>query len=578
MIWKKFEKWLHDIDHQGFTALKGQVVGHGKPIATPFGSAPLVYADYTASGRALTYIEETVAAMLADYANTHTEDDHSGLMTTRGVEKAETLIRQALRAGNDYTVLPCGTGATGAIDKLQRILGIAISPLTRERLLASLPDKSEGWQRLVRQSPVVFVGPYEHHSNDVTWRQGLCEVVAIGLDAQGHIDLQELERELQRPEFRNRIKIGSFSAASNVTGLRTPARKIACLLHRHGAIACFDFAAAGPYVDIDLTTPFLLEGEDASFDAIYLSPHKFLGGPGASGLLVLKNHLYRQDLPPTVSAGGTVSFVSSQDHDFLPGIAIRENGGTPGILQMIRTGLAMELKRRLTPKAIEAREAAYLDKALRIWRADPRIVILGDPDPAARIAIVSFNIKDPIGQILHPKLVARLLNDLFGIQSRAGCSCAGPYGHALLQVDDAQSEHYRSAIAAGQEGLKPGWCRIGLHYALDPEEIDYIIRAVKFVATFGARFIRLYKFDLKSGQWRFAPERSLRPWTLSRRLGEAAILRRGLRARMAYCERRAQKIADGLREISVGEVKQLERSLEPLRYFNFMLGHDTTAP
>ncbi|HHQ13423.1 MAG TPA: aminotransferase class V-fold PLP-dependent enzyme, partial [Chromatiales bacterium] len=235
--------------------------------------------------------------------------------------------------------------------------------------------------------------------------------------------------------------------------------------------------------------------------AIFISPHKFLGGPGSSGVLVFNKRIYNATLPPTVAAGGTVDYVSPEDQDFIHDIEEREKAGTPGVLQTIKAALAFMVKDQLGVEAIEARETELLVRALSAWESRPGIEILGNPDPAKRIAIISFNIRSSSGSYLHPKFVTALLNDLFGIQSRAGCSCAGPYGHRLLNIDLDTSEQYRHWITKGFTGIKPGWCRVGMHFTMDDVEADYVIDAVSFIAEYGDRFLGCYDFDLHSGQW-----------------------------------------------------------------------------
>jgi hypothetical protein len=243
------------------------------------------------------------------------------------------------------------------------------------------------------------------------------------------------------------------------------------------------------------------QGGDPSIDALFLSPHKFLGGPGSSGVLVFNERLYRQDLPPSVGGGGTVEYVSPVDQDFVVDIEEREKAGTPGVLQTMKAALAIELKQRVGIAAIEAREHELLSRALHRWRANSRIEILGDPDPTQRLGIVSFNVRDPRSLYLHPKFVTALLNDLFGIQSRAGCSCAGPYGHRLLGIDLPTSERYREWVRQGFRGIKPGWCRVGFHYTMDDAEARYVLDAVEFVANHGYRFLSQYDFDVNTGMW-----------------------------------------------------------------------------
>jgi selenocysteine lyase/cysteine desulfurase len=412
-----------------------------------------------------------------------------------------------VNAGPQGRIVACGTGATGAIDKLQQILGVALPPATRRVVGDELRDflgneQFEAFRHYQQaHQPVVFVGPYEHHSNEVTWRQGLATVVEVNLGQDGSVDLAHLESLLRAPEYRGRLRIGSFSAASNVTGMRTPVREIAQLLHAHDAYACFDYAASAPYVEIDMNPARDRTGGDASLDAIFLSPHKFLGGPGSSGVLVFNERLYPRELPPSVGGGGTVAYVSPVDQDFITDVEERERAGTPGVLQTLKAALAIELKSRIGVERIEAREQELVSRAMERWNAHPGIEILGNPDARRRIGIVSFNLRDPRGRYLHPKFVTVLLNDLFGIQSRAGCSCAGPYGHRLLGIDQPTSELYRDWVRKGFQGIKPGWCRVGFHYAMDDLEAAFVMDAVEFVADSGYRFLPLYAFDAGTGLW-----------------------------------------------------------------------------
>ena len=495
-----------------FSQLREQVIGMDARINTVFGERTMIYCDYTASGRSLHFVERYLQGLLLGYANTHTEDDITGRGTSRLLHEAEDAIKRAVNAGPHGRIIACGTGATGAVDKLQQLLGVAIAPATRARLDEQLThffgtDRRRAFDEYQRaRQPVVFVGPYEHHSNEVSWRQGLATVVTVDLRDDGRIDLNHLAALLGDPVYHDRPRIGSFSAASNVTGMRTPVHEIAALLHRHGALACFDYAASGPYVAMDMNP-----GGEAWLDAIFLSPHKFVGGPGSSGVLVFNERLYRQDLPPTVGGGGTVDYVSPTDQDFVADIEAREKAGTPGILQTLRAALAFEIKAAVTPAAIESREAVLLTRAFARWTDAEGVEILGNRDPTLRIGIVSFNVRDPRGGYLHPKFVTALLNDLFGIQSRAGCSCAGPYGHRLLAIKHDVSEQYRAWVRKGYHGIKPGWCRIGFHFVMDDVDADFVIEAVRFVAREGYKFLPSYRFDPFSGAWQHRDARDNAP-------------------------------------------------------------------
>ncbi|MGJ8662053.1 MAG: aminotransferase class V-fold PLP-dependent enzyme [Marinicella sp.] len=475
--------------------LRQAIIGVDAPFCTPFGQRLMTYCDYTASGRTLTFIEKYLMKLQRHYANTHTEDDMTGRSMTRLLHDAEKRIKDSLGANDDDRIICTGTGATGAINKIQQILGTYLPPATRAQIEHSADCDLD---KIKTQSPVIFVGPYEHHSNEISWRDGLCEVVELDLDEDGHANLDQLESHLSDEKYHGRLKIGSFSAASNVTGLISHNREIARLLHKYDALAFFDFAASAPYVEINMHP---IDDPMGYYDAVFLSPHKFLGGPGSTGVLVFNKHIYQVGLKPTVSGGGTVSYVARHDHDFIDDIEEREKAGTPGVLQIMRAALCFEVKDKFGVDQIHAIEQRWLKKSFAEWKQHPRIEILGDQNHESRVGIVSFNIKTASGKYLHPKFVTVLLNDLFGIQSRAGCSCAGPYGHQLLGIDEETSEQYRALIQKGYHGIKPGWCRVGFHYIMDEPEVQYIIDCVKFIAENGAEFLPWYKFCLKQACW-----------------------------------------------------------------------------
>jgi selenocysteine lyase/cysteine desulfurase len=564
-----------------FDFLRSQIVGIDAAFETPYGRRLMVYCDYTASGRCLHFVERYLQQLQRIYANTHTEDDLTGRSMSRLLHEAERTIKRAVNAGPHGRIVACGTGATGAIDKLQQILGVALPPATRravsDQLRAFMGEaRFEEFRRFQQtRQPVVFVGPYEHHSNEVTWRQGLATVVEVNLAADGSVDLDHLRHLLQLPEYQGRLRIGSFSAASNVTGMRSPTREIAKLLHAHDAYACFDYAASAPYVEIDMNPPVDASGGDASYDALFLSPHKFLGGPGSSGVLVFNERLYARDLPPSVAGGGTVDYVSPHTQDFITDIEEREKAGTPGVLQTMKAALAMDLKRVIGVDRIEAREHELLQRAFDHWSRNANIEILGNPDPARRVGIVSFNLRDSRGRYLHPKFVTVLLNDLFGIQSRAGCSCAGPYGHRLLGIDESTSEQYRDWVRKGFQGIKPGWCRVGFHFSMDDADAQFVLDAVDFIATHGHRFLPLYAFDPANGMWthrefieqhaRFSIEAALATTGGC----EESALPVAERVRLyADCLAEARALAERLGEPAVAQATGVEVEFGELQFFS----------
>ena len=482
--------------------IRAALIGDDDVVAGPFGLRRVTYADYTASGRSLTFIEDFIRdAVLPLYANTHTESSGTGLQTTRFREDARRIIRDAVGGTGDHVVIFCGSGSTAAINRIVDVLNL--------RLPADLDDRYALRDAIpAAERPVVFIGPFEHHSNELPWRESIADVVVIHEDHDGHVDLAHLEAELGRYADRP-LKIGSFSAASNVTGILSDTRAISVLLHRHGALSFWDFAAAAPYVDIEMS----MRGDDglpatesadpdAAFaykDAIFVSPHKFIGGPGTPGVLVARRELFRNRVP-SMPGGGTVAYVNPSEHVYLADVEHREEGGTPAIVESIRAGLVFRLKEAVGTDAIQEREHSFIHRAIERWQREPNIEILGNR-AAERLSIVSFVVRHD-GRYLHHNYVVALLNDLFGIQSRGGCSCAGPYGHRLLGIDIERSHEFERAIARGCEGIKPGWIRVNFNYFISEATFEFILEAVALVASDGWRLLPQYRFDPPSGLWR----------------------------------------------------------------------------
>ena len=453
-------------------------------VATPFGRRLVTYADQTATGRSLAFVEAALAGVRPLYANTHTAISTTGRVMTRLREASRAAIAAAVHAGPDDVVLFTGSGATAAVNKLVGLLGLRIDePLERRYHLSTHIPAGE--------RPVVLVSPYEHHSNELPWLESVAEVVEVALSPGGRLDLGDLERKARAFSGRP-LKVGAFSAASNVTGALTEVGAVARVLHAHGFLACADYAAAGPYVPIDMHPAEPAE----RLDALFVSTHKFLGGSEGSGVLVAHRDLFRSRVPER-PGGGTVDYVAAFERlsvDYTSHLAEREEGGTPDILGDLRAGLAFQVKQAAGPERILAHDLALGARAVERLSRHPRLRLYGPAGP--RLPILSFNVEG-----LHHDLASVLLDHLFGIQNRAGCGCAGPYGHRLLGVGAARSALHRQAIATGTLALKPGWVRISLPWHATPEEVEFLLSAVEFLADHGEAFVPLYRLGWRDGIW-----------------------------------------------------------------------------
>jgi len=473
--------------------VRADELGRATAVDTPFGRRLLCYADLTATGRAVAFLETQLSRLLPYYANTHTALSATGRVTTALREEARRQVARGVGAGPEDEVVFVGSGATAAVNKLVGLLGLRIpEPLEREyRLSRAIPRG---------RRPVVLAGPYEHHSNELPWLESIAEVVEVALAGDGSIDLGDLAAKARAHRDRPLV-VGAISAASNVTGVLTDVGAVARILHAEGAVACVDYAAAGPYVPIDMHPSDPAE----RIDAVFLSVHKFMGGPGASGVLVAHRDLFRSRVPER-PGGGTVDYVSSfggLSVDYAPRLAEREEGGTPSILGDVRAGLAFSLRELLGPERILAHELRLAAEALARLARHPRVRLMGNA-AGPRLPILSFNVEG-----LHHDLVSALLDQLFGIQNRAGCSCAGPYGHRLLGIDRERSEAYRCLIHQGLLGVKPGWVRVSLPYFFSAADVDFVLSAIEAIADHGEAFVPLYRLGWRDGVWR--PELQVPP-------------------------------------------------------------------
>ncbi|MCA0929181.1 aminotransferase class V-fold PLP-dependent enzyme [Ruegeria profundi] len=455
-------------------SLRDGLIGDNVLIPGLHGDVPLVYADYVASGRALRQVERFVAEqVLPFYANSHTEASYCGSYMTRLRREARSEIARIVGAtrGEDAVIFT-GSGATAGLNRLVSLLGVN----TADR-------------------PVVLIGPYEHHSNILPWRESKARVIEVPEAADGGVDLAVLEQILVENAASDLV-IGSFSAASNVTGIITDPDPITRLLKAHGAVSVWDYAGGGPYLPMDMGP------EDARKDAIVVSPHKFPGGPGASGVLIVNQKAVKRACP-SWPGGGTVSFVSPWRHDYSEDLATREEAGTPNVIGDIRAALAFIVKDVVGTDEIARREAQYNHMALEGWRGNPNLTLLGTGNPH-RLPIFSFLVRDNSGQPVHQQLFTRMLSDVYGIQARGGCACAGPYAHRLLGIDRAASDQLYASLSAGEEMKKPGWVRLNFSYLMHEDTVQFIIDSVNDLSRRTEEFAPFYSADPATARFRAA--------------------------------------------------------------------------
>lgn len=467
-----------------FSVFRKGIIGIDHFYDTSPSGGEVLYADWTASGRLYRPIEDYIINELGPYvANTHTETTLTGTTMTNAYHDAQQIIKQHVNANQDDVIITAGSGMTLVINKLQRMLGLRVPEKWRSRL-----DIQE------HEKPLVLITHMEHHSNQTTWQE--CEVTLeiVHANEQGLPDLDHMQQLLEQYKDRP-LKIGSFTACSNVTGIKIPIHQMAEIMHQHNGLCFVDYAASAPYVEINMHP----ENPAQKLDAIFISPHKFLGGPGSSGILIFDKHLYTCKTPDQ-PGGGTVSWTNPWgEHKFFDNIEAREDGGTPGFLQTIKAALAFKVKDAMGVSHIAQREETLVNILMDGLSSHPEIKILA-ADQKERLCIVSFYV---LG--IHHNLIVRLLNDKFGIQTRGGCSCAGTYGHILLNVDQLTSSEITHKIDQGDLTDKPGWVRVSLHPTNTDEEAHYVVDAIKRVIDNAEEWSRDYDFQRCSGE--FKPNR-----------------------------------------------------------------------
>lgn len=464
-----------------FSDFRKDIIGVDQTFTTPFGPQKIIYTDWTASGRLYRPIEEKLMNEFGPFvANTHTETTVTGTAMTLAYHEARHIIKHHVNANSDDILITDGTGMTGVVNKFQRILGLRIPENLKE--FAVIPEAIK---------PIVFISHMEHHSNQTSWLETIADVEVIPADESGLFSLEALQVLLDKYKHRS-FKIASITSCSNVTGIRTPYHEVAQLMHQHNGVCFVDFACSGPYVAIDMHPPVA----DAYLDAIFFSPHKFLGGPGTSGVLLFNKNLYKNNVPDC-PGGGTVSWTNPWgEHKYIDNIEDREDGGTPGFLQVIKTALAIQLKDKMGVTNILEREHELVNYIFSRLNALPNLHILADQHQD-RLGVISFYIDE-----LHYNLGVKLLNDKFGIQTRGGCSCAGTYGHYLLHVDQETSHQLVCQIASGDLIQKPGWIRMSIHPTTTTEEIQYVCDSIRDLAQHHAFWGSDYEYNSKTNEFR----------------------------------------------------------------------------
>ncbi|AMO19575.1 aminotransferase class V-fold PLP-dependent enzyme [Flavobacterium columnare NBRC 100251 = ATCC 23463] len=465
---------------QYFLKFRENIVGINQEFDSPFGIKKIIYTDWTASGRLYKPIEEKILNDFGPFvANTHTETTVSGTAMTMAYHQARKIIKKHVNADENDVLITDGTGMTGVVNKFQRILGLRICE--NLKIYTSIPKEIK---------PIVFVSHMEHHSNQTSWLETIADVVIIPANEEGLFCLENFKKIIQQYKDRS-FKIASITSCSNVTGIKTPYHEVAKIMHQNGGVCFVDFACSGPYVTINMHP----EDPEAYLDAVFFSPHKFLGGPGTSGILVFNKNLYKNNVPDC-PGGGTVSWTNPWgEHKYIDNIEDREDGGTPGFLQVIKTALAIQLKEKMGVANILEREKEIVKYIFKELSKETNLVILAGQHQD-RLGVISFYIDN-----LHYNLGVKILNDRFGIQTRGGCSCAGTYGHYLLHVDQDRSNAITCNINSGNLTVKPGWIRMSIHPTTTNDEIQYVCDAISSLARNHQEWSNDYEYNSKTNEY-----------------------------------------------------------------------------
>ena len=472
MISSKENKETSNLE-QYFNQFRENIVGINQTFQSPYGEKNLVYTDWTASGRLYAPIEEKLLNDFGPFvANTHTETSTSGAAMTLAYHEARRIIKKHVNANSNDVLITTGTGMTGAVNKFQRILGLKVSESLKN--YTQIPEDIK---------PIVFVSHMEHHSNQTSWLETIADVEVVPCNNEGLLCLKEFEKSFKKHQDR-KVKIVSITSCSNVTGIETPYHEVAKLIHSYNGLCFVDFACCAPYVSIDMHP----ENEEEYLDAIFFSPHKFLGGPGSSGVLVFNKNLYKNTIPDN-PGGGTVSYTNPWgQHDYFDDVETREDGGTPGFLQSIKIALSIQLKEKMGVANIKKREEEINKVLFKTLESLPEVKILA-PNQKERLSIFSFYFEKH-----HFNLVVKLLNDRFGIQTRGGCSCAGTYGHFLLNVNQETSNRIKDEILHGCNTQKPGWVRLSVHPTITSKELEFICESLKELSVNIAEWAKDYTY------------------------------------------------------------------------------------